>query len=483
MHLHSLLWLAALTMLVGWLYRSVLGLTWAAGLATILFAVDDAHALPAGWICNRNTLIAATFGVSCLLAHVHWAQHRKLRWYLLALGLWTASLCSKEAGIATIAYVFAWVVWMQRDSLWAKFISLVPYGAILIVWRIARDQLGYGVQHVGLYIDPVTDPSRFLAATVQRAPALLMGQWALPPAGVWAVLPESYVTRLWWGAVVLIAALSVLFWPLLRTDRAARFFATGMLLAIVPICAAFPMDRLLMFVGIGAFGLLARFVQFAFARSPAEQFSSPYTATAKWGAVCLLVIHLAIAPVALTYRAANPFGPPKSTSSLYLRTALPDEAQEQDLIVVNPPSPLHLGYFLVMGELEHRVLPRRLRCLATGVTSITIRREDERTLVIQPRAGFMPFMLDQLVRSEQRPMTVGQIVQLTGITVEVLQTTADHRPAAARFEFDVPLEDSSLRWMCWREGQFEGFTPPPVGGEMTLTPPALRRLLTGNYRP
>ena len=114
---------------------------------------------------------------------------------------------------------------------------------------------------------------------------------------------------------------------------------------------------------------------------------------------------------------------------------------------------------------------------------MSVRREDARTIVIRPQAGFMPMVLAQLVRNERHPMTVGEVVELTGMRVEVLQTTADGQPAAARFEFDVPLEDDSLRWLRWREGQFEELIPPPVGEETTLTPPPLRRFLTGDYRP
>ena len=38
-----------------------------------------------------------------------------------------------------------------------------------------------------------------------------------------------------------------------------------MLVAVIPVCATFPLDRLLMFVGLGAFGLLVRFWHQVFA--------------------------------------------------------------------------------------------------------------------------------------------------------------------------------------------------------------------------
>lgn len=483
MHLQSLLWFAALTVLVAVFYRRVFGPTWVAGLAALLFAVEDAHALPAGWICNRNVLLAATFGVSCLLAHDQWARSGRRRWFALALVFWAASLCSKEAGIATSAYVLAYALWLQGGSVARKLMTLVPYGAVLVAWRVVRGMLGYGVREVGLYVDPLEAPTRFAGGLVDRAPVFLTGQWAFPPSDVSAVLHGAFGRPLWLWSVAVVVLLAGLFWPLLKRDRLARFFATGMLLAVIPICATFTMDRLLMFVGIGAMGMLAGFVRFAFSPDESAGPWRTYVKAARAAAVGLLVLHLGVAPMALAYRAANPFGSPAAAQSLYMRLPLPAEVAGQDLVVVNAPSPLHVSYLLITGELEGRPLPRRLRCLATGTTPMSVRRTDRRAIVIRPRAGFYPWLLDRLLRSEDHPMHRGETVELSGMRVEVLETTAEGRPVAARFTFDVPLEDSSLRWLRWREGQFEAFTPPRVGEETILSPPPLKRFLLGDFRP
>jgi hypothetical protein len=76
MHLHSLVWLGALVAAATLLYRRVLGATSIAGLAALLYAVDDAHAAPAAYLANRNAVIATCFGVLCLLAHARWRQER-----------------------------------------------------------------------------------------------------------------------------------------------------------------------------------------------------------------------------------------------------------------------------------------------------------------------------------------------------------------------------------------------------------------------
>ena len=65
-------------------------------------------------------------------------------------------------------------------------------------------------------------------------------------------------------------------------------------------------------------------------------------------------------------------------------------------------------------------------------------------------------------------MSLGQKVQLTGMTVEITRMTGDNRPYEATFRFDVPLEDASLRWLQFKNGAFIPFTPPAVGQKITL---------------
>jgi hypothetical protein len=58
MHLHSVLWMAALAALVGALYRRVVGAAWIAGLATLLYAVNDGH----GFTCIPDAHAALATG-------------------------------------------------------------------------------------------------------------------------------------------------------------------------------------------------------------------------------------------------------------------------------------------------------------------------------------------------------------------------------------------------------------------------------------
>ena len=469
MHAHSLAWFALLILLVGWFYRRILGPTWMAGLAVLLFAVEDGHGTPVGWICNRNVLVAASFGVACLIAHDAWRREGK-RWAQWpALLLWTCSLCSKEAGIATCAYLFAYALWLDDSTLWRRFLTLVPYGVVLVVWRIVRDSLGFGVDHLGVYIDPIGTPGTFLMALAERYPAFLLGQWVFP-SDVSVAIRKLLGSPFWWAGITCTGVLGLLFWPVLRRDRIARFFATGMLLAVLPICATFPTDRLLMFVGLGAFGLMVRFW---YAVVSAE---GPRPAAAWWRvaavpiALLLLVIHLVFAPLLLAVRATAPTGPRWFTERLYLHVPFDPSIEEQDLVVVNPPSAMHVSYSLFRYEHDKMPAPRAIRALSPGFRPVTVRRTGEHTLEVEPTGGYLAFFLDRLLRNEQNMLKLGDEVRVARMTAKVLSLTDDGRPARVEFRFDAPLEDSSLRWLRFEKGRFVPWQPPAIGEEVVLRP-------------
>ena len=359
---------------------------------------------------------------------------------------------------------------------WRKRLAaLLPCAGVVIAWRLVYSAKGYGVWGLGPYVDPLAEPLRFAAAFVEHAPLFLLGQWALPPPDVTIMVGPDTVRWLWIAAVACTVLLAIVLTPLLRRDRLARFYALGMLLSLLPICATFPANRLQWFVGIGAMGLLAQFFSVAFRRGerplryPLPRFPQVLLAGA------LIFIHLVIAPVFLVYTAAVPMGTKAFQEQVFVRNPFDAAVEQQDVIIVNAPSAVCAVFLPVLREVEGGYIPRHTRPLATGADGVTIYRPDERTIILRPARGYLAWMFDQLTRGPQFPMSVGERVALTGMTAEVLSLTDDKRPADVSFRFTVPLEDASLRWLQWKDGEFVPFTPPPVGQTVHL-PPAVPKL-------
>ena len=134
----------------------------------------------------------------------------------LAPLLLLAALFTKEEGLGTCAYLAAYALFVDRAGWRRGCLALLPYAAVVLAWRAVRSAWGYGVWNMGVYVDPLTDPGRFAAAVVQRAPILLLGQWTPIPAEVTVVLRPFFAGLLWWVAVSFLGLLLFVIMPALE---------------------------------------------------------------------------------------------------------------------------------------------------------------------------------------------------------------------------------------------------------------------------
>ena len=472
MHLHSIAWLAALVLCVGFLYLRVLGATWIAGLAALLYAVDDAHGFPAGWLANRNALITTTFGVLALVGHDRWRRGgwRPGRW--LAPASFAAALLSGEFGLGIVAYFVAHAIVLEPGRGWRRLRSMTPYAVLFAAWAAYYTASRYGVAGSGLYVDPLEHPAGFVRALIERAPVLLLGQWALPMADSYSQLSGDAALLTWCLALLALAWIAVAVAPLVRRDPAARFFGLGMILALVPVCATFPANRLLFFVGIGAMGLIAQLLAGLVERAPWRPAARPWHWAARALGAVLVPIHLVLAPAMLPWGAMLPrvLGVP----TLAAMESLPRDSAlvGQDLVIVNAPD--HFFYVSNIGVLdllEDDPLPRHLRGLVAAPVPVTLTRLDERSLRVDLPHGLLRGTLGALFRGPRNPLRAGDRIVLSGMSVEVLEATLDRGPASVVFRFDAALEDPSLRWVRWEDDGFVRFVPPAVGRTVRLPAP------------
>jgi hypothetical protein len=458
-HVHSLLWYLVGVLVVAAVFRRVMAPT-TAGLATLLYAVDDAHALTSMWIANRNALVALVFGALAILFHVRWRREQRHRFLVVALGLLGIGLLGAEAAVGALAYVVAYQICLDEGPWRRRLIAVLPCAGVVVVWRIAYNAMGYGVGGSGLYIDPGRDPFGLLAAAVIRIPVLLFSQWTQVPTDLWMVMSRRMQLGLAAGGVTCCLGLIALFLPLLRRSAACRFWGLGMLLAAIPVSAAFPMDRLLLFLGVGAFGLLACLVEHGgWLGGPAPLDRSRLRDSI---AVLLLVMHVPIAILTFPFRGMTMMAFGDITNVLLHRLPSDPAVAKQTFVFVNGVDVL-TAYVPVIRSLEGTPFPRQTVVLASPLVDNELTRVDDRTLVIRPAGGFLAHDGDRLLRNLDRPFHEGERIQRSDYEVTVMETTTDGRPAACRFVFNMSLNDQALAWFAWRDGEIERFEVPSVG--------------------
>jgi hypothetical protein len=484
MHLHSILWFAAVALAVSLLYRRLIGPGWIATLAGLIYVLADFSYFPTLWVANRNALIALFFGLWTLLLHDRRRrQGGRLGWTAPACLL--VSLLSAEAGIATLAYLFAYEA-MLRQERWAiRLRALAPFLVVTIGWRLVYNLLGYGAAGGRFYLDPAREPLRYALAMLDRAPFLLAGQWLTVPPDLYTMVSGVSKHILWVVLLLFAVAIPAAVWPLLRAERRARFWLVGMYLSALPVCATVPMGRTLLFIAVGAFGLIAEFVG-------GWRQQVGWVPTCGWRSVLVPVLAVATLtahlPWAVVKRVTAPYVTAGAARQMTRTTAigLLDWRRHEDLILVNAPNPAAFLYDPFENAYAGRKLPHAVRTLAPAYGALEIVRPRPRRLTVRsvsrslldcPPSKWLHFVFFYQtlsdVRGPDQPMRVGQRIVLPRMTVEITRVDERGLPVEATFDFPVPLEDASLCWLYWdwHRRRYAAFCVPEVGASVTLAGP------------
>ena len=468
-HVHSIIWMVLLALLAGFFYRKVHGPGTVAGLAALLYAVDEAHAVPAAWLANRNALIAGALGLAVLLLHMRWRQDRSAPSAILAPAVFAVALLSGESALATSAWLFAFALFLDAGSLRTRLATLLPYAAIAVGWRALYTHLGYGTQGSGLYIDPLTEPANFLIAAATRVPVLWADQFLSLPSVIVTFVPRFVTISIAVLSVAFLIPLGVVLARTLRGSRTAAFYVVGMALSTVQVAATFPSARLLTFAGLGGAGLVAELLARALPRDRAagEPPRDPSPWAQRW-AGALAFLHLLVAPpaFALTAWAIGPllsltFSPCDSAF-----TTAP-EVTQKDVIFVNSGE-LCVSHVSIVRAVKGLPRPRTTHMLASRLYAMEVTGIDDHTIELHIPVGMQSGAADSLLRQRNDPIEVGTRIPVIGMTAEVVSWNERGLVDRVRFSFERSLWDPDMIWFCTGKRAITTFVPPRPGEVVSL---------------
>ena len=150
----------------------------------------------------------------------------------------------------------------------------------------------------------------------------------------------------------------------------------------------------------------------------------------------------------------------------------PDVADATFVFVTG--SELPVAYTQVIRRVRGRTFPQRVSLLASAASENAITREDEHTLRIEPEGGFLRSSMDRVTRYPRGGFSAGQTISRPDFDVRVSRLTRDGRPASATFRFRRTLDDPSLIWLAFVDGEAIPFELPPIGGTVLVKPGLLR---------
>jgi hypothetical protein len=498
MHAENIACFAAIVFLITIVYRKLMGAGWAAGLAALLYLLDGNTYFPVAFVANRGFMLSLFFGLLCLYEHHQWRSAKSRSGLVLSALLLALSLLADEGGASTFAFILAYALMLEPGSLRNRALTILPSILVIIVWRTIYTLSGFGVFHLDIYIDPSSEPLQFAQAVIPRAIALLGGQLAgVPPDFLIAVNPLLQPKIIAFYCVPIVAAL-IVFLPLLRRNRIAAFWFAVMVLAVIPAATVVPLSKNLGFVAVGAYGLIASFVAGLIARPSPPSSQGDFGVINRlpewltyrilaWAACALLI--LAHGPGAIAGRVVMVKATPFVFNLVKGATTLGDssDAENKNVIVINAPCPLAGVCVPAYKAYYHRPLPKTLRALVPGCTSLDVQRTDDKTLVIQSKAPNLfscddvgPVHLAYLCRFGNLigdpKCKKGDRYDLGSLTVEVLESDASDLPSRVAFRFDTSLDSPDFNWICWdwRTGR-QPIKIPAIGQSVTLSGPSRKK--------
>jgi hypothetical protein len=467
-HVHTWAWSILALLAVRALYRAVHGPGWLATFALALYALDDARGAPVAWVANRNELIACAISIWALVLYCR-GRGGDRRAAVLAPIAFLASLLASEGAAAITGYLFAHSLFVEEGRGLRRLKPLFPFLLVIIAWAALYRGLGYGVSGSGVYFDPLRDPVDFLRVLPERFAMLWLAQLGGPWSEGWNAYPfmfpglEYLVALL---AVLAIAWAGVLFTPLLRENKIARFWLVGAVIATLPACGAFPADRLLPWIGVGGMAVTAQFFA-GFVESPEP--TGLRGATARLGAILVVATHLVIGPLLLPVRSAGIAQVRAAIDRADRSVPSGPDVRNHIVVYMNPPADPFASYIPVTRAVHGVPRPKTQRWLATGQTAVHVTRLDARTVRVQPERGYLLLPSEKLFRNTaRRPFVVGERISLSELEVTIASVTPDGRPDAILAQLARPLEDPIYVWLAWSGGGYVPFTPPGIGSDTTI---------------
>jgi len=441
--------------------------------ALAFLACEDVLAIPVGWIANRNAILSSIFTVGAVLA-VHRYRRGGCR-TVLALGVASFLLAcgSKESGLIGLPLIGFYLLVCEApegESVARGLIrvmrSAVPwlFAAAAAAYLAAYAAGGYGTNS-RLYTTVWGEPLTYLKRLTVLAPVALTGLFFGVPADLVFARPAAALRVLAIGlpALLLAALFCVRF---LRGSRPALFAAVWALLALVPVAGVTTGDRLLVNACIGTSMLLGLLLD-RLGGIPGSIKERRYGSLAVVAFFVLAGIVLSAPMIRLRGGLFHKLA--ARDREAIANTEIQSPAREhRSAFLLNVPGAFFALTFLPTWTMMHDDPSAAVGYLQMGRRPLTLRRENERSLVIEyGGSGLLSNRYEMLFRTTPEPPAPGTVFESAEFNATVMETGPEGI-RSARLDFKRALEDASYVFLAWRNGRMRRVEMPGPGETLEL---------------
>lgn len=450
---------------------------WVPALAAFLFVFSYSVPVNLNWLAARNALIAPMFALWAMMFHDRWRSRDQGGYLVLSLVALALALLSAEAGVATLAYLGAYALLLDRRRSLLNTWTLLPALGVVVAWRLLYSSQGFGTENIDLYVDPVRSPMEFLTERVPMLPVYYLRLLLGPFATLFLGITSSMIVL----SLISLVICSLVVWgiyPQLKRSRIMQFGLLGSAVAIVPFLSTNPGPRMEPFLHIG-FLLVVSIWLYELTRQGALQRGL------KVFAILFLVLHMAIPTMLTVARHWRLVTLEVVPADVYTSVADDLKSGDKNLVIVNSPD-FSNYYHRPFGWAHHNLpMPEKIQMLVPGLNSVTIIRESETIYRLSSRDGFAmlsnspkdidfredphfnkPKVLayrvnNQIMTNNETRFSLGQRVIANGFELVVL-AMKDDLPSEIRVEF-LSDEASVWQWYDWKDQSYKKLDRLAVG--------------------
>ncbi|MCA9717236.1 MAG: hypothetical protein KC468_21355 [Myxococcales bacterium] len=503
-HLHSLAWVWLVIVAAALWLRQFASLA-VAGVAVVLFAIDDSVGIAMSWIANRCAFVSMAFALLALAINVRRTRTRtpsRGAAVLEALA-WALAFCGGEYALCGVGYLVAWHL-CAHEAPWAARARACAIGAavtlvFLVVFSIYGSPGG-----LAEYNDPLRDPVRFIRAFGHKLPRMLGETWlsiGCDSAWIgarlerWPALErwlgpwgESLPTSPWRHALLCAAGLPPLLglaWLSRRvlSRRDARIMsaaALGSLLATIPLCSTNPQTRLLVFPSLGAaVAIAALLVGSARAlwdrRARRSRTHVTVALAGLLGAGGLAFVDTVLDGQRTRWFAES-FARGQAGMAAHVSTEAlqPPAIDGAHVVVLSTPSLLLGVHGMSMNRIYTDARPQTWHTLTFGWRPYMLKRTSSTAFVLSSIGSSILSTRDERsFRPPDRALRPGDAVDAGLFVATVKSEREPGQPLAIEFDFKRPLEDPALRFFASTKDGLTPLTMPQVGGSVVVSLPMI----------
>jgi hypothetical protein len=480
-HATNLAFFAALLALA-WRFFLALGLSPRAALfALLLLALEDSWTLPAGWVANRNALLAALFCIATALCALHYAQRRARRWLLAAIACQILAFGAKESGLVAgpLAVLALWLgdADCAAQDWHAALFSLVRRPVVYLFAAVAGAllavyvALGYGA-HSLVYSAPWNAPTMALERIAATIPAAFFSLFVGLGTDLLNMRPELLRPMMIVGPVLIV----LWAWIIVRTagrSRLLAFAAAWLLLACLVEVGGELSDRLWVSAAVGSSIVSGIYLDALFRARPVLALRR---VPAWLAAVTIVVAGVLLAPLVNLLRGEAIMHLGHDDATANLTAPVPGEPRPLDVIAFNARTSLQALGMFTMWRVANPGDEVRFFTLQYGRRPLRVLREDDRTLLVTSLSTPLASgRLERLFRTSAAPRPAGARWTTVGPTIEAVEIDGDGY-RSIRVRLPEPLESRRYCWLAFQDGALRRVELPAIGAafELAEVPEPLR---------